>query len=91
MFRRGQIVEVTFLDHVQGDAKPLAIVAFGRLLAIDKTSLTIASWTYADRAIHEDPTDGALTCFTILRSTVQSLRRLEPTPPKPTASKTRHG
>ncbi len=72
-FRRGQIVAVTFLDHVQGDGKPLELVVFGRLLSIETNFLTVSSWTYADPNIHEDPTDGALTVFTIVRSAVQSI------------------
>lgn len=74
--RRGQVLQVTFLDHVQGHGEPLELVAFGRLLRFDRLSLTILSWTQADPSIEQDPADGNNVSFTILRSTVKSLKRL---------------
>ena len=74
--RRGQIVEVTFLDHVEGDGVPLEFVVFGRLLSIDQTSLTVASWTYSSPRAKQCPADPNIKSFTILRSTVKSLHRL---------------
>ena len=75
--RRGQIVEVTFLDHVEGGGVPLEFTVFGRLLTIDRTSLTIGSWIYADRRQKQDPRDRNIASFTILRSTVKSLHQLK--------------
>jgi hypothetical protein len=69
---------VTFLDHVEGGGVPLEFVAFGRVLSIDKTALTIASWTYSDPHQRQCPKDSNIKSFTILRSTVRSLAVLEP-------------
>ena len=74
--RRGQIVEVTFLDHVEGGGVPLEFIVFGRVLSIDKTSLTVASWTYPSARAKQSPGDPNIRSFTILRSTVKSLHRL---------------
>lgn len=76
VIRRGQIVQVVFLDHCEGGGVPLEFVVFGRLLSIDKTSLTVAGWTYANHKAKQDPTDPNIKCWTILRSTVKSLDRL---------------
>jgi hypothetical protein len=57
----------------------LEFVVFGRLLSIDKTSLTIASWTYAGPRARHRPTDPNIKSFTILRSTIRSLYRLQRT------------
>jgi hypothetical protein len=73
---RGQIVEVRFLDHCEGGGAPIDFTAFGRVLSIDKVSLTVAGWTYSDPRARQDPKDPNIKCFTILRSTVKSLYRL---------------
>ena len=75
--RRGQIVEVAFLDHCEGGGKPVEFVVFGRLLSIDETSLTIAAWTYRSPRRKQHARDANLTTFTILRSTIRTLYRLE--------------
>ena len=76
-FRRGQIVAVEFLDHCQdGDGKPLCFVVFGRLVAVDRQSLTVACWTYSD--LHRERMgDANVTSFTIVRSAIQNVTRLQ--------------
>jgi hypothetical protein len=79
-FRRihpGQVVAVTFLDHCEGGGTPLQFTVYGRLLTMNETALTVASWIYADLAVHADPNDPNIQSFTILRSTVQALRVLK--------------
>ncbi len=75
--RRGQLVEVSFLDHCEGGGAPLEFTVWGEVLSIDKVSLTIASWVYSDTKIHRDPKDPDIKSFTILRSTVKSLSRMQ--------------
>ena len=76
--RPGQIVAVVFLDHVQDWGAAVEMTAYGRLLSIDRLSLTILSWTQADPKLGQDPADPNNVSFTILRSTVKSLQVLEP-------------
>jgi len=74
--RRGQVLAIRFLDHMQGDGKPLELIAYGRLLSVGKKSLTIGSWIYGDPRAKQDPRDGNIMAYTILRSTIQSIDRL---------------
>ena len=76
--RIGQVVEVTVLDHCEGGGVPIEFVVYGRLLSIDRTAMTVASWTYSDAQTHQDPKDPNIKNFTILRSTVKSVVSLGP-------------
>lgn len=70
--RRNQLVAVRFLDHVQGGGTPLEFVVYGRLLHVDKQSLTVGVWVYADGRA----TDGNEQTYTIVRSCVKQVVQL---------------
>ncbi|MGO9108526.1 MAG: hypothetical protein ACLP9L_04770 [Thermoguttaceae bacterium] len=72
----GQIVEATFLDHCEGGGIPMPCIVYGQVLSVNKLALTVGSWLCADPDYGHDPRDPNLKCFTILRSTVTSIRHL---------------
>ena len=74
--RRGQVVEVEFLDHCEGGGVPIAFTVWGRLLTVDPVSITVAGWTYADKTAAQSPTDPNIKCWTVLRSTIKTIRQL---------------
>ena len=57
---------------------PVEVTAFGRVLSIDKVSLTILSWVLANPKTETNPADANNVSFTILRLTVKSLEVLKP-------------
>lgn len=71
----GQVYEVTFLDHVEGGDEPIEFVVYGRLVDARSRSLTIDSWAYADLML---PFDSNVVRYTIVRSSVTKLVRMEP-------------
>ena len=73
--RRGQVVEVEFLDHCEGGGVPIAFTVWGRLLTVDPVSITVAGWTYTDKAARQDPSDPNIKSWTILRSTIKSITK----------------
>lgn len=66
-FRRGQIVEVHFLDHVENGDHPYEFVVFGRVAAVDRRSITVECWAYVDEA-EKDKTN--VTRYVICRTTI---------------------
>lgn len=77
--RRGQIVEVHFLDHCMGNAtEPMPFVVYGRVAQIGIDSLTIAGWEY-DPPRRETPPnliDSNRTTWVIMRSAIKSIYQL---------------
>lgn len=82
--RRGQIVAITFLDHVMGGNKPIRFVVYGKLVSVSHDSLTVAAWNYADSGkdfvppdddVH-DFRDGNPVRFTIVRSAITRIQRM---------------
>ncbi len=84
--RRGQVVAIEFLDHCEGGSTPIEFVVFGRLAAVKPQSLTVAAWTYADKAKERafphsethDFKDANLVHFTIVRSAIKKVTVLKP-------------
>lgn len=74
--RRGQIVKVVFWDHVEGGSRPIKFAIYGELSAIDRRSICVDAWAYANGRRAHDPRNE--TRFTILRSTIESVTRLVP-------------
>lgn len=71
--RRGTVVEIHFLDHVQTDAPPWEFAVFGRVTAVDRRSVTVDTWTYVD----EKETDRTnVVSYTIVRSAITGWWRL---------------
>lgn len=73
--RPGDIVAVRFLDHVQDGDEPIEFIVFGRVHAVKRTHLVIASWVYADPTI---PTDANELVWTIVKSAVTQIQHLTP-------------
>ncbi len=69
--RRGQIVEVVFDDHADGGNVPLGFVAYGRVMAVTRASITIGSWIYAK---HRTKLDINVERRVIVRSAIKSIR-----------------
>ena len=76
--RKGQIVEVRFLDHVENAAKPIAFVVFGELTAISPKAITVASWSYEDKALRKERkyAESNEVSFTIVRAAITRIRQL---------------
>ena len=73
--RRGQIVCVRFMDHVQGDDKMMEFNVYGELAGIFPTHLVVDSWAYSDKRKKHDHNE---TRYTICRSAVQEVTVLGP-------------
>ena len=65
----GDIVEVVFEDHSEGESIPSFIV-YGRVIAKDRTKLVIATWEPSNK----DTTDPNTTSYTIMRKVISSVR-----------------
>ena len=75
--RKGQLVAVRFLDHLECSDQPYDFTVYGRLLSIAPDSLTVGCWTYTDGKENRNLTDTNLKCFTIVRSAIKSVMHLE--------------
>lgn len=70
---KGTLVEISFLDHVETEAPPWEFVVCGRVKAVDRRSVTVDVWRYADE--HElDRTN--VVSFTIVRAAITGWWRL---------------
>jgi len=75
--RRGHIIAVEFLDHVEnGGNSPMRFIVYGRLSSITRSSMTVDCWAYANRKTKRDQN---VTRYTIMRSAIKSVTRLVPT------------
>ena len=78
--RRGQLVEIHFLDHCIGaTTAPMRFVCWGRLAAVQKDSLTIAGWDYdpPGRETSHNLSDSNRTTWTIVRSAITRIHHLK--------------
>jgi hypothetical protein len=76
--RRGHVVAVEFLDHVEDGVRPLSFVKYGRIDHIDVECIVIDSWAYS-RGIDERAFGEAnISRHTIVRSAVTKITRLVP-------------
>jgi len=73
--RRGQIVEVEFLDHARNISKPIKFIAYGRLASITRTAICVDDWVYAGKPRKFDDN---ITRHTIVRAAIVSIRQLKP-------------
>ena len=74
--KKGDIVAVTFLDHVQSpkEAKAERFVVYGRLLHPDKRCVIVGSWVYAAASRNCDHNTNT---YTLLRSAIQRIDVLQ--------------
>jgi len=70
----GQIVELTFLDHVEDGDEPMQCIAYGIVVAVTAVAITIDSWCCTDKSCHENNKKR----FVILRAVISKCLVLEP-------------
>lgn len=72
--KKGDVVRVTFLDHVEGADKPLEFYLYGRVFEAARTYYVIDSWCYPaiDVATADDRAEN-IHQTTILRSTISEM------------------
>ena len=71
--RKGAIVALTFLDHVQEDDKPMKFTVWGRVVECTKDHIIVRHWDYCHPG---SPRDENVNQSVILQSTVIRLVRL---------------
>ena len=76
-FKKGDIVAVTFSDHVEDGSEPIEFVVYGRVAAKTRLSLVVDCWEYLDA---KTPYDSNEKRYTILRRVVSRVVVLEPRP-----------
>ncbi len=75
-FRKGLIVEVEFLDHVEDGSEPISFTVYGRVRQVHRKYVVIEGWAYTD---HKIPCDSNVKFWTLLRSTIVNWWKLEKT------------
>lgn len=73
--RIGDIVEIEFRDHAQGD-ETIVFCVWGRLVKRTRTDLVVAVWDYSTPARRRNLSDSNIEKFTIARDAVISYRVL---------------
>ena len=69
--RKGDIVQIRFLDHAQNVKEALEFVVWGRVCNISKTTIAIQTWAYPDSLECSNQTEGyAIAKKLILESVV---------------------
>ena len=78
--RKGDLVQVTFLDHVEDSDKDqhFTFVVWGRVRSVTKSAITVECWAYPDPA-HTEGDDDRFNVkrFTILKAVITDLVKLE--------------
>lgn len=70
----GDIVRITFLDHVEDGNDPIEFEVFGRVARNDDKSVVVRSWGLANGDIDDVKENEKV--FTIVKSTVTSLKKI---------------
>lgn len=76
--RKGDIVQVTFLDHAEG-SDHFEFTTYGRILSQNKDAIVICSWHYSDTKQAVDPHDSNVILHTILKVAITQIMKLYPT------------
>ena len=76
-FRRGQRVEITFLDHTVGSVT-LEFTVLGRVVAVDPKSVTLAYFVHADDVSRKNGVPDNESKHTIVRSAITKVVELVP-------------
>lgn len=69
---KGNIVAITFLDHVEDGDSPMECSVYGRLHKTTRIAYIVDSWTCADPKVHEDNKKR----FVILKKVVSEIKVL---------------
>ena len=64
--KRGDIVAIAFLDHVEDASKPMKFDVFGRVVRLSNRSVSVACWAHAGSM----KVDHNVKRFTIVRSCI---------------------
>lgn len=73
--KAGDMVHVRFYDHCKCSGEDPGVITcevFGRLIASDRLSITVACWLVEDM-----PLDSNTETFVLLRSAIRKIRRLK--------------
>jgi hypothetical protein len=73
--RKGDIVQVTFLDHAEGNDH-FEFTTYGRILSQNKDAIVICSWQYSDTKEPVDPHDANVILHTILKVAITRITKL---------------
>jgi hypothetical protein len=65
--RIGDVVEIEFRDHAQGD-ETIVFCVWGRLIKRSRTDLVVAVWDYSTAPKRRHPDDSNVEKFTIALS-----------------------
>jgi hypothetical protein len=71
--RKGQIVCITFLDHVEDGDEAMECTVYGRLHKTTRIEYLVDSWTCKDPEVHEENKKR----FVILKKVVLSIKILK--------------
>lgn len=75
--KKGDIVAVTFFDHVQSpkESPAMSFIVYGRVASVSARALVVGSWChFSTRRKYDENT----TTFTIVRSAIESISILAP-------------
>jgi hypothetical protein len=75
--KKGDLVEVRFLDHVEDGEDPIEFLVWGRVRRTSRVAYAVESWAYADPL--EDEADHGIEnrkVFTIVKSAIKAIRPL---------------
>lgn len=76
--KKGDIVQVTFLDHAENADKAMLFEAIGRVTKITRQEYVLHFWSYVkdiDRAVDDNKENE--NCFAIVRRAIESIRKLK--------------
>lgn len=78
--RKGNIVEVHFLDHVEDGDGAMPFVVWGKVDRVTKLSLRIVAWAHEDPSSKEaeECEEGTEKTFTIVRRAITEAKILQP-------------
>jgi hypothetical protein len=69
----GDIVEIEFRDHAQGD-ETIVFCVYGRVLKRTRDDVTVGVWVYSDPKHKSLPGDPNIESFSIARAAIISYR-----------------
>ena len=73
--RKGDIAQITFLDHAEGNDH-FEFTTYGRVLSQSKDAIVICGWQYSDIKEPVDPHDGNVIVHTILKVAITEVFKL---------------
>ena len=74
--KKGDIVQIRFLDHVEDGDKPLDFIVWGRIDRVYKKSIRVVTWAHAKARNPAKFAECTEKTFTIVKSTVTELKVL---------------